>query len=150
MAAIGQQTTIPAHVPPELVKEIPMVRGTPTPGRPHEEIQQINHGPDVFYALNAPSGGSAWILRRIEHCRQVYLDTENFSTMDYAPFPKMTGGHWKMVPIEFDPPSHGRYRKILNPLLGPRAIAALDQKMAEYAHDYVATFKDRGECEFMR
>src|ERR1700712_947631 len=149
MAAIGQQTMIPAHVPPELVKEIPMVRGTTTTGRPHEEIQSINHGPDVFYAPNAPSGGSAWILRRIEHCRQVYLDTENFSNVNYAPFPKLTGGHWKMVPIEFDPPVHTQYRKILNPLLGPKAIAALDRKMTEDARDHVAVFKDRGQCEFM-
>jgi cytochrome P450 len=151
MAVHSQQTTtIPTHVPPELVKEIPMVRGTTTTARPHEEIQAINHGPDVFYATNAPNGGQAWILRRIEHCRQVYMDTEHFSNANYAPFPKLTGGDWRMVPIDFDPPVHTRYRMILNPLLGPKAIAALDQKMVEDAREYITAFKDRGHCDFMR
>lgn len=152
MAALsgGTTTTIPEHVPAELVRKIPMVRGTTTTGLPHEEMQEVNNGPDVFYASNSPFGGGAWMLRRVEHCRQVYLDTENFSNAGAMPFPALTGGHWKMIPIELDPPLHTRYRNILNPLLGPKPIAALDQKIAQYAREYISAFKDRGHCDIMK
>src|SRR5262249_30419847 len=109
-----------------------------------------NSGADIFYSPNAPIGGPAWILRKVEDCRKVYADTEHFSNVNYAPFAKMTGGHWKMIPIEVDPPEHSRYRLLLNPLLGLKAIAALDKKVAEYAREYISAFKDRGHCEFMR
>jgi cytochrome P450 len=142
-------SSIPDHVPEPLVREIPFARGATTSGVPHEELQPLNAGPEVFYASNGPSGGGVWVLRRVEHWRQVGLDTEHFSTLGFAPFAKMAGGHWKMIPIEVDPPLHTGYRKILNPLLSPKAIAALHEKIVKYAREYVSAFKDRGHCEFM-
>src|SRR5262249_18535341 len=48
------------------------------------------------------------------------------------------------------PPDHFLYRNILNPLLGPKAISALDRKLTSYAENYVAAFREAGACEFMR
>jgi cytochrome P450 len=146
----GRLEGIPEHVPAELVQEFPFGRGVTTTGLPHDGLQQLNEGPEIFYAPRAPLGGSAWVFRRVEHCRQIYLDTEHFSSGDIMPFPRLTGGHWKLIPPEVDPPLHTHYRGILNPLFSPKAIAALDDKVAKYAREYISAFKDRGRCEFIK
>ncbi len=54
-----------------------------------------------------------------------------------------------MAPVEYDPPEHGPLRALLNPLLAPQRMLALDTKVREYACGYISKFKDRGECELM-
>lgn len=143
--------SIPDHVPAELVREFPFSRGATTTALPHDILQRLNEGPEIFYAPKAPPlGGSAWVFRRAEHCRQIYLDTEHFSSGAIWPFSKMTGGNWMLIPAEVDPPLHSRYRQILNPLFSPKAIAALDDKVVKCAREYVSAFKDRGHCEFVK
>src|SRR3546814_1283813 len=44
---------------------------------------------------------------------------------------------------------HTPLRGLLNPLLAPQRMAALDEKVRIYARDYIDQFKDRGSCEFM-
>src|SRR3546814_9219126 len=51
--------------------------------------------------------------------------------------------------VEYDPPEHTPLRGLLNPLLAPQRMAALDEKVRIYARDYIDQFKDRGSCEFM-
>src|SRR3546814_20438969 len=51
--------------------------------------------------------------------------------------------------VEYDPPEHTPLRGLLNPLLAPQCMAALDEKVRIYARDYFDQFKDRGSCEFM-
>jgi cytochrome P450 len=153
-AATPTSAPIPDHVPPELVQEIPWRRGATTTGLPHDSFQRLNGGPEkfpeIFYAPTTPHGYGAWVFRRAEHCRQITFDTEHFTNATATPFPRMTGGDWKMIPIEIDPPLHTRYRSILNPLLSPKAMAALDEKVVKYAREYVSAFKDRGSCEFLK
>lgn len=148
-AASQESSTLPDHVPQELVAELPFGRGLFTTDLPHDIIARLHQAPEVFFAPNGPAVGGTWVVRRVEHCREVSLDTEHFSNRDYTPFPQMTGGHWKMIPAEIDPPLHAHYRNILNPLLSPKAITALDTKMADFAREDVSAFKARGHCEFM-
>ena len=41
----------------------------------------------------------------------------------FIPISALLGVTWKLNPLEFDPPEHGRYRKILNPFFTPQAVA---------------------------
>ena len=147
------EPTIPDHVPESLVKPFPFVFGTTTKADPFTEwVPQIHEqGPDIFYSLNNvyPGGSPAWVVRRVDHLREIYFDTDTFSSKDFSLFAKLIGESWINTPVEIDPPEHARFRKLLNPLFTPKAVAALDDKIRRYAQEYVEDFRGRGHCEFM-
>lgn len=146
------QPVIPDHVPEALVKPFPFIFGLTTTANPHDDwVPQIHsQGPDIFYAPHAyPGATPAWVVRRMDHLREIYFDTDTFSSKDFSPFAKLIGESWTNTPAEVDPPEHAKYRKMINPLFTPKAVASLDDKIRQYAVDYVEAFRARGECEFM-
>jgi cytochrome P450 len=147
------EPTVPDHVPAELVKDFPYIFGTTTFGEPHREWAPQIHAdrPDIFYAPHAyPGGTAAWVVRRMDHLREIYLDTGTFSSKDFSPYAKLIAENWINTPVEIDPPHHAKYRKMANPLFTPKAVSSLDEKIRAYAIDYVEKFRKRGECEFMQ
>ncbi len=146
------EPTIPEHVPDALVKNFPYIFGATTKEEPHREWPAKIHaeGPDIFYAPHAyPGCTPAWVVRRMDHLREIYLDTDTFSSKDFSPFAKLIGETWTNTPVEIDPPEHAKYRKMANPLFTPKAVSALDEKIRLYAIEYIEAFRARGECEFM-
>ena len=141
----------PAHVPASLVRPFPFVFGTTTDRDPFGELAAAVHqGPEVFYAEHAyPGGTPAWIVRRAEDLRQLYFDTEHFTSNGFSPFSMLIGEKWNLMPAEIDPPDHGVYRALVSPLFTPRAMARLEDRIRDYAREYVRDIKARGGCEFM-
>ena len=145
------EPTIPDHVPPSLVRPFPYVFGMTTSEDPFGDwAAAVHEGPDIFYAPHAYPGGSpAWVVRRAEDLRKIYLDTDTFSSKDFSPFSKLAGDTWINTPVEIDPPEHAKYRAFINPLFTPKAMAKLDEKIRSYAAEYVESFREKGSCEFM-
>ena len=145
------EPTIPDHVPPSLVRPFPYVFGMTTSEDPFGDwAVAVHEGPDIFYAPHAYPGGSpAWVVRRAEDLRKIYLDTDTFSSKDFSPFSKLAGDTWINTPVEIDPPEHAKYRAFINPLFTPKAMAKLDEKIRSYAAEYVESFREKGSCEFM-
>jgi cytochrome P450 len=54
---------------------------------------------------------------------------------------------YPQLPLEVDPPEHGKYRALLEPILGRRAIAALEPEIRAIARELVETFAKRGSIE---
>ena len=54
---------------------------------------------------------------------------------------------YPQLPLEVDPPEHGAYRAILEPILGRRAIAAREPEIRDIARQLVSGFATRGEAE---
>ena len=142
---------IPAHVPTGLLGSYPLVLGAETEENPLDRIiPGIHRGPEVMYDPKGFLGiGGAWIFRRARDMQAVYLDAEHFSSHDLTPFAKLLGENWSLVPLEADPPLHGLYRGILNPLFTPRRMALLENRVRELARQYITPLKDRDHCEFM-
>src|ERR1700722_12690227 len=46
-----------------------------------------------------------------------------------------------LIPLNVDPPHHKKYRKILDPLFAPRAMARLEQPIAELANRLMDAFE---------
>jgi cytochrome P450 len=110
----------------------------------------VHQGPDIFYAPHAyPGATPAWIVRRVEDLRKIYFDTETFSSKDFSPYSKLIGDTWTNTPAEVDPPEHEKYRKFVNPLFTPKAMARLEDKIRRFAIEYIEAFRERGSCEFM-
>src|SRR5690606_29656576 len=143
--------TVPAHVPSAMVRSFPLVLGEETYENPFERIvPEINSGPAVFYCPNGYLGiQGAWIFRKAQDLQSIYLDTEHFSNKDFAPFAKLVGESWSTLPAEIDPPMHGLYRQLLNPLFTPRRLHALEDNVRRYARLYIDQFKDDGHAELM-
>ncbi|MBU0773631.1 MAG: cytochrome P450, partial [Alphaproteobacteria bacterium] len=143
---------IPDHVPPELVsRDFPFIFGMTTTEDPFDDLaMQVHEGPDIIYAAHAyPGGTPAWVPRRMAHLREIYLDTDHFSSTDFSPYSKLVGGNWINSPAELDPPAHGPFRQMVNPAFTPKAMAALEDKIRHYAVEYIDAFAPRGQCEFM-
>jgi cytochrome P450 len=143
--------TTPGHVPQELVRPFPFPYGVKVKGDPFADmIARTRDFPDVFFANNiGPGGTPAWILRRASDLRSVYLDTEHFTTEDFAPFAKILGANWNLLPVEVDPPRHAAYRAIIQPLFTPAAINRLDNQIRDFARQGIQAFCDKGECDYL-
>jgi cytochrome P450 len=150
-SAVAPTTTIPPHVPANMIGHFPLVLGAETYENPFDRIiPEINKGPEVFYDPKGYLGiQGAWIFRRTQDLQSIYLDTEHFSNKDFAPFAKLVGESWSTLPAEIDPPMHGLYRALLNPLFTPRRLQALEDNVRSYARLYIDKFKDRGHAELM-
>jgi cytochrome P450 len=57
---------------------------------------------------------------------------------------------YPQLPLEVDPPEHGRYRALLEPILGRRAILALEVEIRATARRLVGAFAQAGETEAVR
>jgi len=140
----------PGHVSRDLSRPFPYVLGSRTKLATHSFIEAMHRGPDVFWAERAFNGvQGAWVPRSVELMQRVYEDSEHYSARGFAPFAKMLGDSWFLVPAEADPPLHTLLRQMVAPVFTPVKMAQLEDKIREYAREYICRFKDRGGCEFL-
>jgi cytochrome P450 len=59
------------------------------------------------------------------------------------------GSPLPLVPIAFDPPEHGRYRRALQPFFSPRGTAAWLPMVRGLAGELIGAFAGRGECDLV-
>jgi cytochrome P450 len=86
--------------------------------------------------------GAIQVLRRAD-VENVLRDAEIYSTAM-----GIQGSEEPLIPMGIDPPEHGSYRKIIDPLFSPRRMAALQPAVVEHTHRLIDTFVDNGECDF--
>ncbi|MGE0385569.1 MAG: cytochrome P450 [Gammaproteobacteria bacterium] len=106
----------------------------------------LHDGPDIFYSpvdlYGRPPGN--WVCTRAEQYRHVLQNSDLF-TNDMSD----RGNPWRrLVPLELDPPEHGKYRALIAPIFSPRAIDELDAHVREVANGLIDGFIARGACEF--
>ncbi|MGH3793518.1 MAG: cytochrome P450 [Pseudonocardiaceae bacterium] len=53
-----------------------------------------------------------------------------------------------LIPMQIDPPDHRAYRKLLDPLFGPKQIARLEPVLVEVVGRLIDGFAERGSCDF--
>jgi cytochrome P450 len=54
---------------------------------------------------------------------------------------------YPQLPLEVDPPEHGAFRALLDPILGRRTVAALEPDIRSIARDLIDEFRRRGTTE---
>jgi cytochrome P450 len=57
-------------------------------------------------------------------------------------------GAGEYIPENIDPPEHLKYRRLLDPLFGPKQMNKLEEPIARDANALIDTFIDRGECDY--
>lgn len=55
-----------------------------------------------------------------------------------------------LIPLQIDPPEHGKFRKILDPLFAPKRMKALEPSIAALVNQLIDGFIDRDEIDFAK
>ena len=57
-------------------------------------------------------------------------------------------GEQPLIPLEFDPPEHTKYRRLLSPQFVPRAIQTLEPKVRRIVRGLIDAVAPKGSCDF--
>jgi len=149
----AQSRIVPDHVPRELVREFSIYNSpglTPTPfGNPQAALYYLREYPPIFYSpSNAYDGSGSWVVVRAEDQRRIMGDPETFSSRR-GQFDETIGEHFILLPLEADPPHHTHLRMLLNPLLSPKRVDAMEADTRQRAVDLIDGFRARGSCDVM-
>ena len=139
---------VPDHVPPELVWNHNFDEFNHELDDPFLSSSRLHGGPGILWARGGLFGEPAWLPTTKVLIEEIFRDTDHFSS-DRCNLPAALGVTWKLNPLEFDPPEHHQYRRILNPFFTPQAVSTLDEGVKQICNELIATFEERGHCEFI-
>lgn len=88
-----------------------------------------------------------WYLLGYDDVYTVLRDTNTFSSRGL--FHPDYESEYLMIPAEYDPPLHTKYRTLMNPLLSPSRVESLEPKIRSVCRALVDELADRGECDIV-
>jgi cytochrome P450 len=88
--------------------------------------------------------GDMWYLTSYEAVRYAQKHPEVFSS---ARAFDAISNLVTMVPIAIDPPAHGHYRRMLDPLFGPKRIDRIESSLRAQVRGHIDGFVDKGTCD---
>ncbi|MEO0032119.1 MAG: hypothetical protein RIS94_1877 [Pseudomonadota bacterium] len=138
-----EKSPIPAHVPADLVRDFDYMNA-PEGVDLYDWWRSIQDGPDVFFT---PRHGGHWVLTRHDEIAHVMATPTDFSSRVHT-LPA-EGKPLRMAPIEYDPPLHTDFRRLLAPFFTPKAIGNLEVRARDLAVSVIDSLKGRGECDFV-
>lgn len=96
--------------------------------------------------------GGFWVLSRYADIMQVVRDDETWSLRAgmSIPSPREPGGQPSFLPGDLDPPDSFVYRKLMEPLVTPSALSALDPFVRQTASELVDGFIEKGEADLVQ
>jgi cytochrome P450 len=98
--------------------------------------------PAVSFITSA--AGSLGLVSHRRDIDEVLRQPEVFSSIEAIDLQNIR----PLIPLNVDPPHHRKYRKILDPLFAPRAVAYLEQPIAQLANELMDSFLGREEIDF--
>lgn len=142
-------TSIPDHVAPELVWNHSFDRFTAEGDDPFLAVSRMHRLPPLVWTPDAAYGRPGWIATRHQAIAEAFLDPATFSAERQGMVAEMLGEPVLLNPIEIDPPAHHGYRRNLNPLFTPKAVAVMGDAVRTNCHALIDRFADRGQCDFI-
>lgn len=128
--------------PDEIILELyaPETANSPLPT--YHRVQQ--HCPVA--RIDAGSTGAPTVyLSRYEDVLWALKHPECFSS---APEAVDIGQDQPLIPLQVDPPDHAKYRRLLDPELSPKKMAALEADARALVNGLIDAFVDRKSCDF--
>ncbi|MCU1603259.1 MAG: hypothetical protein JWO22_3968 [Frankiales bacterium] len=109
----------------------------------YDELQE--QGP--LLRVDEPDG-SYWVVLDRELAVQSLQDTETFSSAAITPLDPNPAV--RMIPVQLDPPEHGKWRSLLASYFAPRRMPYLEGKIRERCTELLDDIVDRGSCDFLQ
>ena len=154
--ALSPAVPKPAHVPDSLVYDFDHFRDPGLLKNPHRRIEELlKNAPPVFWS---PRHGGNWFAISHHANFEMSRDWEAFTSemvpQSYikAAMAQMPAGSPPIIqpiPINVDPPDHGKYRLPLNGPFSPKAMALLKDDIRALAVQLIDEIAPAGACEFM-
>ncbi len=147
---VAPQNQVPAHVPQELVFPFDFYSDPGFLTDPYEVIQrQRKATPRLYYSPTHYLLPGCWVINTADDIRHVLQHPDLFSSREQVGFSKLIGEDWDLIPLELDPPDHGAFRSLLNPLFAPKEITRLDAGIQQAAQLLIDKLRDKTEFEFV-
>ena len=89
-----------------------------------------------------------WIVMDGGVARDSYQRPEIFSST--AVIPTEPDPSYRFIPQMLDPPDHTVWRRLLQPVFSPRAVALLDEKVTNTCAELIDSFAGDGQVDLMR
>lgn len=139
---------IPAHIPRDLVRDLDLYA---LPGLEsghtldvHALWKQVQDThPPVFWT---PHYGGHWVVTRFAEIEKLLFEHARFSSSE--PFVPR-GVIPLQIPVQFDPPQHGPFRKLLMPAFSPKVLARATERARAAAVEIIERLLPLGRCEFV-
>jgi cytochrome P450 len=149
MATVPAPLIFPDHVPPHLRWDDSLGEFAQSGDDPFLAVSRLHDGPDIFFARDATQQRPAWVITRHALQQEAFVDFEHFSSEGGAGLNQMLGVDWRLAPLDFDPPEHTAFRRIVNPFFTPKAVSTMAAPVRETCERLIAAFADKGGCEFI-
>ena len=114
----------------------------------HAVLRRLQReAPPIFWS---PALGGYWVIQKYAFVFEAARATDLFSStrMLIPASSREDEGH-PSIPIHFDPPDHGKYRKPLNLIFAPQAMHALAGEIRALAAALVDAVAGDGWCDFV-
>lgn len=142
------ETTLPTHVPPELVRDVKWYGLLDPDADPNANLSRIHGGLDVFFIpQNERNPFGTWVLTRFDDIQKAFMDTEHFTSNYISGFNVLAGVEQLLIPVELDPPDHAKYKTFLMPYFSRARIQELEGVMRSGVDNVIDEIIDRGEAD---
>jgi cytochrome P450 len=125
----------------------------PATGEANPYVPEVAADPVPFYeALRTQCpvatfegfGRGTYIVSRYEDVRWALKHPEIFSSDIVA---VDIGQDRPLIPLQIDPPEHAKYRRVIDPTLGPHEVAPLEGEVRALVNELIDRFIDRGAVD---
>ncbi|MGE0387534.1 MAG: cytochrome P450 [Gammaproteobacteria bacterium] len=125
----------------------------------HHSPEYRSHSYEIFDYLRAncpvtrsDQHGGYWVLTRYEDIMRVAQDDETFKSSEGITIPAVRSpdGRPMTIPIDTDPPMHRPYRRLVDPLVAPKAMQGYEAFLRKLTTELVDGFIEKGEADLSR
>ncbi|MBA3741356.1 cytochrome P450 [Sporichthya sp.] len=95
--------------------------------------------------LHTDAHDGYYVVLRFADVWEAARDTATFSSANGASIPR--AAPVPLIPIEFDPPQHTNYRKLLLSHLGLNRVSPLEPDLVKLVNEFLDEAIERGECD---
>jgi cytochrome P450 len=115
------------------------------PDHHFEVFDELTDGPDVVYSTTP----GYWMVTGMDVIHEALSRADVFSSRALSAMKSNRDRRvpYRFVPQELDPPEHGKYRKVLTPLLSPMKMKDRDPRIREVATELATALRARGSCD---
>ncbi|HTK66850.1 MAG TPA: cytochrome P450 [Pseudonocardia sp.] len=93
--------------------------------------------------------GGHWVLTRHEDMERVLQDPKTFSSAQGNSVPPAFDPIGTWIPLHFDPPEHGRYRRDINSYFLPKKMMAREDELRGLARRYLEPIVAKGAADLV-
>lgn len=98
---------------------------------------------------HSDEAGGFWLVTRYEDVQAMFGDPGEYSSRLGISIPRNPAASVPRPPIDLDPPLQRDFRRLLNPLLSPAALAPHRPAIHQIIRELVEPFADDGEAELV-